>query len=190
MRSPSLAPRIGRSWYLGAVLSAVLALGMCVLGWRQADLADKIGAHPVRVQGTITQLPAGSATYSAVSYQADGQSHTAADLRLPPDAKVGDPICLEHAAEDAGAVRVCDQHYPQAAGVRLAQTSVPIALLLCAICVARILRHRRSVTARTSRDGFRNTVAMATEALADGMPAITHGKRSRRRRKGGRRALR
>lgn len=190
MRSSSVAPRIGRSWYLGAVLSAVLALGMCMLGWRQADLADKIGAHPVRVQGTVTQLPGGSATYSAVSYLADGQQRTAADLRLPDSAKVGDPICLEHAADDAGAVRVCDQHYPQAAGVRLAQTSVPIALLLCALCVARILRHRRAVGVRAGHDGLRSMVAFATEVLPDGMPALTEGRRSRRRRKGGRRALR
>ncbi|GAA1220096.1 hypothetical protein GCM10009665_07670 [Kitasatospora nipponensis] len=190
MRSPSVVPRIGRGWYLTAVLSAVLALGMCLLGWRQADLADKIGAHPVRVEGTITQLPGGSATYSAVSYRADGQQHSAADLRLPDHARVGDPICLEHAAEDAGAVRVCDQVYPQAAGVRLAQISVPVALLICAICVARILRHRRGPAARAERARLRTTVALATEALAEGMPAITQGKRSRRRRKGGRRALR
>lgn len=190
MRSPSAAPRIGRGWYLGAVFSAVLALGMCVLGLRQADLADKIGAHPVRVEGTVTRLPGGSATYSAVSYLADGQQRSAADLQLPDAAKVGDPICLEHAADDAGAVRVCDQHYPQAAGVRLAQISVPIALLLCALCVARILRFRRAVELRVRGERVRATVAFATGALADGMPAITHGKRSRRRRKGGRRALR
>ncbi|WP_157536349.1 hypothetical protein [Kitasatospora mediocidica] len=191
MRSPSATPRIGRGWYLGAVLSAVLALGMCVLGWRQADLADRIGAHPVRVQGTVTQLPGGSATYSSVSYQADGGQRRATDLTLPTTAKVGDPICLEHAADDAGAVRVCDQHYPQAAGVRLAQTSVPVALVLFALCMARILRFRRAEGVRVRGERrIRATMAFATEALADGMPAITHGKRSRRRRKGGRRALR
>ncbi|MDH6112359.1 hypothetical protein P3T36_003770 [Kitasatospora sp. MAP12-15] len=190
MRSPSAAPRIGRGWYLGAVLSAVLAVGMCLLGLRQADLADKIGAHPVQVQGVVTRLPGGSATYSAVSYQAGGQQRTAADLQLPDEARVGDSICLEHAADDLGAVRVCHQHYPQAAGVRLAQTSVPVALLLCALCVARILRFRRAVASRVRGGRVRATVAFATEALADGMPAITQGKRSRRRRKGGRRALR
>ncbi|MFI9270758.1 hypothetical protein ACIGXM_08625 [Kitasatospora sp. NPDC052896] len=175
------------------MLSAVLALGMCLLGWRQADLADKIAADPVRVQGTITQLSGGSATYSSVSYPAGGQQHTAADLTLPDGAKVGDPICLERAADDPGAVRVCDQHYPQAVGVRLAQISVPVALLLCLLCVGRILRHRQQYAPAGSwfkRPRVRTTVALAAEALAEGMPAITHGKRSRRRKKGGRRALR
>ncbi|WP_035846541.1 hypothetical protein [Kitasatospora azatica] len=192
MRSPtpSVAPRIGRGWYLAAVLSAVVALGMCLLGWRQTELADKIGADPVRVEGTITQLPGGSASYSTVSYQADGQHRTAADLQLPADAKVGDPICLEHAATDAGAVRLCDQKYPQAAGIRLAQISVPVALLVCGLCVLRIRRHFRSAAAFTGRTRVVATMALATEALADGMPAITHGKRSRRRHKSGRRALR
>jgi hypothetical protein len=191
MRSPSAtAPRIGRGWYLAAVLSAVVAVGMCLLGWRQADLADRIGAHPVQVQGTVTQLPGGSATYSAVSYRADGQQHTAADLALPGDAKVGDPICLEHAAGDPGAVRVCHQHYPQAAGVRLAQISVPTALLCCLLCVLRIMRHRRREVVRIRESRVYDTLVLATGALAEGMPAITHGKRSRRRRKGGRRALR
>ncbi|MCX4747251.1 hypothetical protein OG455_17280 [Kitasatospora sp. NBC_01287] len=186
----SAVPRIGRGWYLAAVLSAVLALGMCLLGWRQAELADKIGAHPVRVEGTVTRLPGGSATYSGVRYQADGQQRTATDLPLPDKAKVGDPICLEHAATDAGAVRTCDQHYPQAAGVRLAQISVPVALLLCVLCLLRITRHRRTTGGLLRRTRMVTTVALATEALAEGMPAITHGKRSRRRRKGGRRALR
>ncbi|WP_329566731.1 hypothetical protein [Kitasatospora sp. NBC_01266] len=193
MRSPSsvlAAPRIGRGWYLAAVLSAVLALGMCLLGWRQTQLADQIGAHPVRVEGVVTQLPGGSATYSGVRYQADGQQHSATDLALPAQAKVGDPICLEHAATDPGAVRVCDQHYPQAAGVRLAQISVPVALLVCLLCALRITRHRRSLGARIRQARVVTTVALATEALAEGMPAITQGKRSRRRRKGGRRALR
>ncbi|MFE0462743.1 hypothetical protein ACFW1A_26160 [Kitasatospora sp. NPDC058965] len=187
--SPSAVPRIGRGWYLAAVLSAVLALGMCLLGWRQTELADRIGADPVRVEGTITQLSGGTATYSSVSYQAGGQQHAAADLQLPPDAKVGDAICLEHAATDAGAVRLCDQKYPQAAGIRLAQISVPVALLICAVCVLRIRRHFRSPAVRSAQ-AVLSTVALATEALAEGMPAITHGKRSRRRRRSGRRALR
>ncbi|MFB7664140.1 hypothetical protein ACFC1R_09365 [Kitasatospora sp. NPDC056138] len=189
--------RLGRGWYLAAVLSAVLAVGMCLLGWRQADQADRIAAHPVRTEGTITQLPAGSATYSAVSYQVDGQQRTAADLWLPEDAKVGDRICLEHAADDSGAVRVCGKRYPQPAGVGLARVSVPAALLLFVGCVVRIRRHRRATQAvrlRTRGRGrgarISTTVAFATEALGDGMPSITHGKRSRRRRRGGRRALR
>jgi hypothetical protein len=189
MRSPSptAVPRIGRGWYLAAVLSAVLALGMCLLGWRQTELADRIGANPVRVEGTITQLPGGSATYSSVSYVVAGQQRSAADLQLPTDAKVGDAICLEHAATDPGAVRVCDQKYPQAAGVKLAQISVPVALLACALCVLRIRRHFRSEAVRAARSRVVATMALATEALAEGMPAITHGKRSRRRRKPGRR---
>jgi hypothetical protein len=187
--SPSAVPRIGRGWYLAAVLSAVLALGMCLLGWRQTELADKIGADPVRVDGTITQLSGGSATYSAVSYQADGQQHSAADLQLPAGAKVGDPICLEHAATDARAVRLCDQKYPQAAGIKLAQISVPVALLICALCVLRIRRHFRSPAVRSAQ-AVVATMALATEALAEGMPAITHGKRSRRRHRSPRRALR
>jgi len=184
------SPRLGRGWYLAAVLSAVLAVGMCLLGWRQADQADRIEAHPVRVEGTVTQVPAGSATYSAVSYRADGQVHTAADLWLPENVKVGDPICLEHAAGDPGAVRVCGKRYPQPAGVGLARTSVPVALLLFAACVARIWRHHRARSVRSGSARVRTTIAFATEAIGDGMPAITHGKRSRRRRKGGRRALR
>ncbi|PYC81370.1 hypothetical protein C7C46_11705 [Streptomyces tateyamensis] len=187
--SPSAVPRIGRGWYLAAVLSAVVALGMCLLGWRQTELADKIGADPVRVQGTITQLSGGSATYSAVSYQAGGQQHSAADLQLPAEARVGDSICLEHAATDAGAVRLCDQKYPQAAGIRLAQISVPVALLVCALCVLRIRRHFRSPAVRSAQ-AVVSTMALAAEALADGMPAITHGKRSRRRHRSPRRALR
>ncbi|MDH6577643.1 hypothetical protein [Kitasatospora sp. MAP5-34] len=189
---PAIIPRLrdtrlGRGWYLAAVLSAALAVGMCLLGWRQADQADRIAAHPVRVEGTVTQLPSGSATYSAVSYRADGQLRSAADLWLPPDVKVGDPICLEHAETDPGAVRVCGKHYPQPVGVSLAQTSVPVALLLFAACVARIWRYRRNRPVRSRvRARIRTTVAFA----AEGMPAITHGSRSRRRRKGGRRALR
>lgn len=182
--------RLGRGWYLAAVLSAALAVGMCLLGWRQADQADRIAANPVRVEGTVTQLPSGSATYSAVSYRADGQLHTAADLWLPQDVKVGDPICLEHAAADPGAVRVCGKRYPQPVGVSLARTSVPVALLLFAACVARIWRHRRTLAVSSEGTRIRTTVAFATEAIGDGMPAITNGKRSRRRRKGGRRALR
>ncbi|MFE9424558.1 hypothetical protein ACFYNO_16485 [Kitasatospora sp. NPDC006697] len=193
MRSPSApdAPRMGRGWYLAALLSAVVALGMCLLGWRQSELADKIGAHPVRVQGTVTQLPGGSGTYSAVSYPAGGQQHSAADLQLPSGAKVGDPICLEHAASDAGAVRVCNQTYPQPAGVRLAQISVPVAVLFCGLCLLRIRRHHRRVAFRSGRGTqVMATVALATEALAEGMPAITQGKRSRRRHKAVRRPAR
>ncbi|MDH6141252.1 MULTISPECIES: hypothetical protein [Kitasatospora] len=189
--SASAAPRIGRGWYLAAVLSAVVALGMCLLGWRQSELADKIGAHPVQVQGTVTRLPGGSGTYSGVSYAVNGQQRTAEDLQLPAGAKVGDPVCLEHAAGDAGAVRVCDQTYPQAAGVRMAQISVPVAVLFCLLCVLRIRRHHRR-TARWAerRNQVFATVALATEALAEGMPAITDGKRSRRRHKAARRPAR
>lgn len=185
--------RLGRGWYLAAVLSAVLALGMCLLGWRQADQADRIAADPVQVQGSITQLPAGSATYSSVSYQADGRTLTANDLWLPERAKAGDPICLEYAAADPGAVRVCGKRYPQPAGVGLARISVPVTLLLFALCVGRIWRHHRARAAtRTTGEGrVRTTVAFATESFGEGMPAITHGKRSRRRRRtGGRRGLR
>lgn len=176
--------RPARGWYIGAVLSAVVAVGMCLLGWRQADQADRINAHPVRVEGTVTQLPGGSGTYSQVAYLADGRRLTAADLWLPGDAKVGDPICLEHAADDADAVRVCGKNYPQPVGVGLARTSVPAAAVLCAVCVYRIRRFRRDHSGRAEQGGF--TVAFA----AEGMPALTQGKRSRRRRKGGRRALR
>ncbi|WP_371498679.1 hypothetical protein OG871_21930 [Kitasatospora sp. NBC_00374] len=187
---PSARPRLGRGWYLVAVLSAVLALGLCLLGWRQADQADRIAADPVRVEGTITQLPGGSGTYSQVRYQAGGRQLVAADLWLPEGAQLGAGICLEHAAGDPGAVRVCGERYPQPVGVGLAQISVPVALLLCAACVARIWRHRRANPTRRGDSRVRTTVALAAEALGEGMPAITHGKRSRRRRKGGRRALR
>ncbi|MFD0570656.1 hypothetical protein ACFQ0T_17360 [Kitasatospora gansuensis] len=180
--------RLGRGWYLAAVLSAVLALGMCLLGWRQADQADRIGADPVRVQGTITQLP-GSATYSSISYRADGRPLTATDLWLPEHAKTGDPICLEYAAADPAAVRVCGNRYPQPAGVGLARTSVPIALLLFALCAARIWRHHRARAATRTDVRVRTTVAFATESFGNDMPAISHGKRSRRR-KPGRRARR
>ncbi|AUG79217.1 hypothetical protein CFP65_4470 [Kitasatospora sp. MMS16-BH015] len=169
-------PRLGRGWYLAAVLSAALAVVMCLLGWRQADQADRIAAHPVRVEGTVTQLPSGSATYSGVSYRADGQLRTAADLWLPGDVKVGDSICLEHAAADPGAVRVCGERYPQPVGISLARISVPIALLLFAGCAFRIWRHSRRVP-RVGR--ARVTVAFA----AEGMPALTNGKRSRRKRR-------
>ncbi|MEV8094325.1 hypothetical protein [Kitasatospora sp. NPDC085879] len=178
------APRLGRGWYLGAVLSAVLALGMCLLGWRQADQADRITANPVRVQGTVTQLPGGSGSYSEVRYTAEGRSLTAADLWLPESTRLGDTLCLEHAADDPAAVRVCGNRYPQPVGITLARTSVPIALLFLGLCLARILRHRRTLPARTERARARTTVVLA----AEGMPALTHGKRSRRRRRGGRRA--
>ncbi|MFG2693646.1 hypothetical protein [Kitasatospora sp. NPDC048407] len=178
--------RSGRGWYVGAVLSAVVAVTMCLLGWRQADQADRINAHPVRVEGTVTQLPGGSGTYSQVSYLADGRKLTAADLWLPEGAKVGDPICLERAADDAGAVRVCGKRYPQPVGVGLAQTSVPVAVLLCLVCVLRIRRLRRAHPA----DGQAGAAGITVAFAAEGMPALTHGKRSRRRRKGGRRALR
>lgn len=187
---PPRSPRMGRGWYLAAVLSAVFAVGMCLLGWRQAEQADRIAAHPVRVEGVVTQLPAGSGSYSTVSYRAAGAQHTAAALPLAEDARVGDSVCLEHAADDAGAVRVCGDTYPQPVGVGLARTSVPIAVVILLICLLRIRRHRRAATAfRTGQGRFTATVALATGALADGMPAITHGKRSRRkRRSGGRRA--
>ncbi|MCP2307167.1 MULTISPECIES: hypothetical protein [Kitasatospora] len=168
------------------MLSAVVAVGMCLLGWRQADQADRIAAHPVQVQGTVTQLPGGSGTYSQVAYEADGRKLAAADLWLPENAKVGDPICLERAADDPAAVRVCGEHYPQPVGIGLAQTSVPVALLFCLLCLYRIRRHRRARQVAAGRWRLNTTVAFA----AEGMPAITHGKRSRRRRKGGRRALR
>ncbi|GGQ75558.1 hypothetical protein [Kitasatospora griseola] len=175
--------RPGRGWYVGAVLSAVVAVTMCLLGWRQADQADRINAHPVRIEGTVTQLPGGSGTYSQVAYVADGRRLTAADLWLPEEAKLGDPICLEHAADDARAVRVCGKRYPQPVGVGLAQTTVPLAALLCLVCLYRIRQLKRA-DGRAAAGGF--TVAFA----AEGMPALTQGKRSRRRRKGGRRALR
>ncbi|GAA1106238.1 hypothetical protein [Kitasatospora arboriphila] len=177
------APRLGRGWYLGAVLSAVLALGMCLLGWRQADQADRITANPVRVQGIVTQLPGGSGSYSEVVYTAEGRRLSAADLWLPEGAVVGDPVCLEHAADDPAAVRVCGNRYPQPVGITLARTSVPVALLLLGLCLVRILRHRRTRPAREGGARVRTTVVLA----AEGMPALTHGKRSRRRRKGGRR---
>ncbi|MFJ5233252.1 hypothetical protein ACIQBJ_25575 [Kitasatospora sp. NPDC088391] len=166
------------------MLSAVVAVGMCLLGWRQADQADRIDAHPVRVEGTVTQLPGGSGSYSQVAYLADGRRLTAADLWLPEGAQLGDPVCLERAADDPGAVRVCGKTYPQPVGVGLAQTSVPTAALLCLLCLYRIRRFRRAHPAAEAEGRF--TVAFA----AEGMPALTNGKRSRRRRKGGRRALR
>ncbi|MFC6596340.1 hypothetical protein [Kitasatospora paranensis] len=179
------AERLGRGWYLGAVLSAVLALGMCLLGWRQADQADRITANPVRVQGTVIQLPGGSATYSEVGYTAEGRRLTAADLALPSGARVGGAVCLEHAADDPSAVRVCGNRYPQPLGITLARTSVPVALLCLGLCLVRILRHRRAHPAAAARP----RVGTGAVFAAEGMPALTHGKRSRRRR-GGRRALR
>lgn len=187
---PPRFPRLGRGWYLTAVLSAVLAVGMCLLGWRQAEQADRIGAHPVRVDGVVTQMPTGGGSYSTVSYRAAGQQHTAAALPLADGAKVGDAVCLEHAADDPGAVRICGATYPQPVGVGLARFSVPVAVLLFLICVLRIRRHRRAVAIRSGNGRFATTVALATGALAEGMPAITQGKRSRRkRRSGGRRGL-
>ncbi|MFC8717213.1 hypothetical protein [Kitasatospora sp. NPDC057198] len=164
------------------MLSAVVAVAMCLLGWRQADQADRIDAHPVRVEGTVTQLPGGGGSYSQVAYPVDGRRLTAADLWLPADVRLGDAICLEHAADDPSAVRVCGKTYPQPVGVGLAQTSVPAAVLMCGLCLWRIRRSRAG--AERARAAF--TVAFA----AEGMPALTQGKRSRRRRKGGRRALR
>ncbi|GAA3017439.1 hypothetical protein GCM10020229_30800 [Kitasatospora albolonga] len=193
MRPPTAthprSSRLGRGWYLAAVLSAVLATGMCLLGWRQADQADRINADPVKVQGTVTQLAAGTGTYSSVNYQAAGRTLTATDLGLPEDARVGDRICLEYAGEDPGAVRACGKRYPQPAGVGLARISVPVALLLLAFSCHRIWLHRRGA-ARSRRSRPRTTVAFASESFGTGMPAISHGKRSRRRRKSGRRALR
>ncbi|MFD4660425.1 hypothetical protein ACFWP2_32945 [Kitasatospora sp. NPDC058444] len=186
---PPRIPRLGRGWYLAAVLSAVLAVGMCLLGWRQADQADRIEAHPVRVEGVVTQLPTGGGTYSAVSYRVGGESHTAAALPLSDAAKVGDRICLEHAADDPGAVRICGDTYPQPVGVGLARFSVPVAIVLFVICVLRIRRHHKALAVRGGQGKLAANLALATGALADGMPAITHGKRSRRRRRaGGRRA--
>ncbi|MFE6053685.1 hypothetical protein ACFQ6N_23275 [Kitasatospora sp. NPDC056446] len=186
---PPRIPRLGRGWYLAAVLSAVLAVGMCLLGWRQADQADRIEAHPVRVQGVVTQLPTGGGTYSAVSYRVGGQPHTAAALPLADGIKLGDAVCLEHAADDAGAVRICGDTYPQPVGVGLARFSVPVAVVLFVICVLRIRRYRKAIAIRAGQGRLAANLALATEALADGMPAITHGKRSRRKRRaGGRRA--
>ncbi|WP_030060089.1 MULTISPECIES: hypothetical protein [Streptomyces] len=182
---PPRIPRLGRGWYLAAVLSAVLAVGMCLLGWRQADQADRIEAHPVRVEGVVTQLPTGGGTYSAVSYRADGQPHTAAALPLADSAKIGDRVCLEHAADDAGAVRICGDTYPQPVGVGLARFSVPVAVVLFVICLLRIRRYRKAVAVRDGQGRLAANLALATEALADGMPAITHGKRSRRKRRAG-----
>ncbi|AXI79011.1 DUF3592 domain-containing protein [Peterkaempfera bronchialis] len=181
MRSESV-PRIGRGWYVVAVLSAVLALGMGVLGWRQLNQADRIAADPVKAQGTVTRLAAGTATYSQVDYTADGRTLHAADLRLPEDAAVGDPICLEYAKADPGAVRVCGQRYPQPAGVGLAQTSVPVGLGLLVVCLLRIRRHRRALAVRGG--AVRTTAVFASEGVAAAAP------RTRRRRRGGRRARR
>lgn len=187
---PPRTPRMGRGWYLAAVLSAVLAVGMCLLGWRQADQADRIEAHPVRVEGVVTQLPTGGGSYSAVSYRASGQPHTAAALPLADGTRLGDTICLEHAADDPGAVRICGDTYPQPVGVGLARFSVPVAIAAFLICVVRIRRHRRALAVRSGQGRLAANLALATGALAEGMPAITQGKRSRRRRRaGGRRGL-
>ncbi|MFB6888961.1 hypothetical protein ACFCX4_06555 [Kitasatospora sp. NPDC056327] len=187
---PQRSPRLGRGWYVTAVLSAVLAVGMCLLGWRQAEQADRIGAHPVRVDGVVTQTPTGGGSYSTVSYQAGGQHHTATALPLADGSKVGDAVCLEHAADDPGAVRICGDTYPQPVGVGLARFSVPVAVLMFVVCMLRIRRYRRALAVRSGQNRFATTVALATGALADGMPAITQGKRSRRRRRaGGRRGL-
>ncbi|GAA1399791.1 hypothetical protein GCM10009639_39950 [Kitasatospora putterlickiae] len=187
---PQRSPRLGRGWYVTAVLSAVLAVGMCLLGWRQAEQADRIGAHPVRVEGVVTQLPNGGGSYSTVSYQAAGQHHTATALPLAEGVRVGETVCLEHAADEPKAVRICGDTYPQPVGVGLARLSVPVAVLMFAVCMLRIRRHRRAVAVRSGQNRFATTVALATGALADGMPAITQGKRSRRRRRaGGRRGL-
>ncbi|MFE4973414.1 hypothetical protein ACFRAR_15035 [Kitasatospora sp. NPDC056651] len=186
---PPRTPRMGRGWYLAAVLSAVLAVGMCLLGWRQADQADRIAAHPVRTEGVVTQLPTGGGTYSAVSYRAGGQPRTAAALPLSDRVKVGDTVCLEHAADDPSAVRICGDTYPQPVGVGLARFSVPVAVVLFVICVLRIRRHHKALAVRGGQGKLAANLALATGALADGMPAITHGKRSRRKRRaGGRRA--
>ncbi|MCD0485311.1 hypothetical protein LO771_23720 [Streptacidiphilus sp. ASG 303] len=186
MRSESL-PRIGRGWYATAVLSAVLALGMGVLGLRQLDQADRIAADPVKVRGTVTRLASGTGTYSQVSYRAGGRTLAAADLRLPAGAAVGDPVCLEYAKADPAAVRVCGQRYPQAAGIGLAQTSVPVGVGLLVVCLLRIRRHRRALALRRgpARSAVRATAVFAAEGVAPAAPRA-----SRRRRRGGRRARR
>ncbi|MFJ6212471.1 hypothetical protein ACIQGZ_03935 [Streptomyces sp. NPDC092296] len=181
MRSETVL-RIGRGWYVAAVLSAVLALGMSVLGWRQLNQADRIAANPVKVSGTVTRLASGTATYSEVSYQAAGTAQRAADLRLPDDAAVGDPICLEYAAADPHAVRVCGERYPQPAGIGLAQTSVPMGLGVLVVCLIRIGRHRRAAAVRAGR--VRTTAVFASEGVT------AAAQRPRRRRRGGRRARR
>lgn len=180
MRSAT-APRprtrqLRRGWYVAAVLSAVLAVGMCLLGWRQAEQADRISADPIRTEGVVTRVPAGGGTYSVVGYAVADRRYSAADLWLPDGAQVGDRICLERAGSDPDAVRVCGRSYPQAAGVRLAQTTVPLALLVFLTCAIRIWRHG------AAHAGYaRVAVAFGVEPLAD---------TGRRRRKGGRRAAR
>lgn len=162
---PEPSPRIHRGWYLGAVVAAVLAVGMGLLGWRQADQADRIQAHPVRVHGVVTALPSGSATYSEVVYHAGGRTLQAADLKLPPGIAVGAPVCLETAADDPQAVRACGQHYPQVAGVGLSQVIVPLSALVLLVCLVRIRRHRRAVAARA---GFvPSTAVLASDGIAD-----------------------
>ena len=182
MRSESV-PRIGRGWYVVAVVSAVLALGMAVLGWRQLNQADRIAADPVKVQGTVTRLAAGSGTYSEVTYAAGSRTERAADLRLPENARVGDPVCLEYAAADPGAVRVCGQRYPQAAGIGLAQTSVPVGVVVLLACLMRIWSHHRAMAALS------NAARSGGVLVAEGAEA-TGGRIARRRRRGGRRARR
>lgn len=181
MRSEPV-PRIGRGWYVTAVLSAVLALGMAVLGWRQLNQADRIAADPVQVHGTVTRLASGTATYSQVAYPADGRRLQAADLRLPENAAVGDQVCLEYAKADPAAVRVCGQRYPQAAGIGLAQTIVPVGLVVLTVCLVRILRHRRALAVHSGT--VRTTAVFASEGV------VAAGLRTRRRRRGGRRARR
>lgn len=180
MRSESV-PRIGRGWYLAALLGAVLALGMGMLGWRQLNQADRIAADPVQAHGTVVRLAAGTGTYSQVSYVVGGRTLSAADLRLPQDAAVGDRICVEYAADDPAAVRVCGERYPQAAGIGLAQTSVPLGLGVLLVCLVRIGRYRHALA--VSRGTVRTTAVFASE----GVPAPP---RTRRRRRGGRRARR
>ncbi|WP_055588625.1 hypothetical protein [Peterkaempfera griseoplana] len=181
MRSEPV-PRIGRGWYVTAVLGAVLALGMAVLGWRQLNQADRIAADPVQVHGTVSRLASGTATYSQVDYPAAGRTLHAADLRLPEDAAVGDPVCLEYAKADPAAVRVCGQRYPQPAGIGLAQTSVPVGLLVLTVCLVRIRRHRRALAAHSG--AVRTTAVFAAEGVA----ALSA--RTRRKRRGGARRAR
>jgi hypothetical protein len=130
-------------WYALAAVSVVIALSTGLFGWWQVAQAHAIDSGSLHVQGQVTSVPDGLGTYSQVQYTVHGHREEIADLALPADVSVGDPVCLEVSVHSPGDARACGQRYPRPVGVALARFALPISALLLLLAALKLRRLRR-----------------------------------------------